>query len=165
MSSHFTPDAYCGFCGQAFEPQQPWPRSCAHCGQTTYRNPLPVVVMLVPVAGGLLAVRRGIEPGRGHVALPGGYMNRDETWQEAGAREVFEETGVKIDPAGIREYSVRSTGDGALLIFGLAEPLPELPAFKVDVETEACLILTGPATLAFPLHTAAVADYFRRADP
>jgi ADP-ribose pyrophosphatase YjhB (NUDIX family) len=124
---------------------------------------LPVVVMLVPVEGGLLAVRRGIEPGRGKLALPGGYLGMDETWQEAGAREVFEETGVTIDPAGIREIAVRSTRDGALLIFGLAAPLAALPAFQYDAETLECAILEAPAELAFPLHTEIVAAYFRGA--
>ena len=162
MPSPFTRNAHCSYCGHAFHPQQTWPRTCGNCQQTSFLNPLPVVVVLVPVAGGLLAVRRGIEPGRGLLALPGGYLNLDETWQEAGAREVMEETGVSIDPSGIREFAVRSTRDGALLVFGLAEPLRALPPFTPDAETEERLVLRGPAELAFPLHTEAVAEYFRR---
>jgi ADP-ribose pyrophosphatase YjhB (NUDIX family) len=119
--------------------------------------------MLVPVAGGVLAVRRAIEPGYGQLALPGGYLNIDETWQAAGAREVFEETGVSIDPAGIREFAVRSTRDGSLLVFGLAGPLADLPPFQYDAETAECLVLNAPADLAFPLHTEILAEYFCRA--
>ena len=161
MSSRFTRNTHCSYCGQPFAPQQAWPRTCAHCGHTSFLNPLPVVVMLVPVAGGVLAVRRAIEPGYGQLALPGGYLNIDETWQAAGTREVFEETGVSIDPAGIREFAVRSTRDGSLLVFGLAGPLADLPPFQYDAETAECLVLKAPAELAFPLHTEILAEYFR----
>jgi len=39
---------------------------------------------LIPVHDGLLFVRRGIEPRKGKLALPGGFINLGETWQEAG---------------------------------------------------------------------------------
>jgi ADP-ribose pyrophosphatase YjhB (NUDIX family) len=161
--------SHCSFCGHAFPPGAPWPRNCAQCGQVSYLNPLPVAVTLVPVDGGLLVVRRGIEPGRGRLALPGGYINLGETWQQACAREVHEETGLTIDPAQIREFGVRSAPKNALLVFGLSQPLrqAELPPFKLDAETLECLILNQPEELAFSLHTAMVQDYFngRRALP
>ncbi len=123
-----------------------------------------MAVALVPIDGGLLAVRRGIEPARGKLALPGGYINLGETWQAACAREVNEETGVTIDPAQVREFAVRSAPDGALLVFGLSAPLrrSDLAPFRPDAETLECLILDRPEPLAFPLHTAAVEDYFGR---
>src|SRR4051794_36608810 len=101
-------NAHCGYCGQAFAPAAPWPRTCTQCGQISYLNPIPVAVCLVPVDGGLLTVRRAIEPGRGLLALPGGYINQDETWQAACAREVREETGLILDPLQIRAFAVHS---------------------------------------------------------
>ena len=162
MPSPFTPNAHCGWCGTAFVPHQRWPRTCAHCGHTSFLNPLPVVVVLVPVAGGLLAVRRGIEPGFGQLALPGGYLGLDETWQEAGAREVAEETGVRVDAADLREFAVRSTHDGVLLVFGLAAPLAAVPPFACDAETLECVVLRAPAELAFPAHTEMAREFFFR---
>ena len=94
-------DSYCSWCGRAFLAEQPWPRRCGGCDNYTYRNPIPVAVVLVPVDDELLVIRRGIEPAKGQLALPGGYVDLAETWQEAGAREVFEETGLRIDPDGI----------------------------------------------------------------
>jgi ADP-ribose pyrophosphatase YjhB (NUDIX family) len=154
--------SHCSFCGHAYPPGEPWPRTCQHCGQVSYLNPVPVVVTLVPVDDGLFVVRRGIQPGRGRLALPGGYINMGETWQEACAREVKEETGVAIDPVGIREFAVRSAPDSALLVFGLAAPLrrADLPAFVLDTETLECLVLNEPVELAFPLHTTVVESYF-----
>src|SRR5690242_7398215 len=96
-------NSHCSYCGAAFDEDQPWPRLCANCGHRSYLNPAPVSVVLVPVDDGLLVVRRGIMPRQGMLALPGGFINAGESWQEAGAREVREETGVELEPATIEE--------------------------------------------------------------
>jgi ADP-ribose pyrophosphatase YjhB (NUDIX family) len=111
--------------------------------------------VLVPVAGGLLLVRRTVAPREGSLALPGGFISLGETWQEAGAREVHEETGVVIDPEELRLYDVHSAPDGTVLIFALARPLrrAELPPFAPNDETSETVVAEGPIELAFPLHT------------
>jgi ADP-ribose pyrophosphatase YjhB (NUDIX family) len=121
-------------------------------------------VTLVPVGEGLLVGRRGIEPGRGPLALPDGYINLGETWQQACAREVLEETGVTIDPAQVREFAVRSAPESALLVFGLAAPLRPLgrAALPGSAKPLDCLILDEPVELAFTLHTVVVREYFQR---
>jgi ADP-ribose pyrophosphatase YjhB (NUDIX family) len=128
-----------------------------------YQNPLPVAVVLVPVDDGLLVIRRGIEPCRGALALPGGYVKLGESWQEAGSREVFEEAGVIIDPVEIQEFQVRSAPDHTLLIFGLARPRlsHHLPPFSETEESIERVVLKRPVGLAFPLHVQAVQEYFR----
>jgi ADP-ribose pyrophosphatase YjhB (NUDIX family) len=165
--SPYRPYTYCSFCAHPFGPGQPWPRRCAGCGNTTYRNPLPVAVVLLPVDAGLLVVRRSIPPRVGQLALPGGFINHGEGWREAGAREVAEEAGVSIDPAQIREFAVRSAPEGMLLVFGLAPPVraADLPAFAPTDEASERLVMGGPAELAFPLHTEVAALYFARGLP
>src|SRR5512135_344187 len=117
----FTQHSHCSYCGHPFEADQAWPRLCAACGNTSFVNPLPVSVVLLPVDDGLLVVRRNIEPQRGRLALPGGYINRGESWQQAGARELFEETGIVIRPEDLREFRVKSAPSGTtLLVFGVA---------------------------------------------
>ncbi len=103
---------HCHWCGAAFGAVQGFPRVCGVCGNSTYRNPIPVSVILLPVDGGLLTVRRAIEPRKGQLALPGGFVNVDESWQAAGVREVFEETNIQLDPQRIRDWWTRSTADG-----------------------------------------------------
>jgi ADP-ribose pyrophosphatase YjhB (NUDIX family) len=154
--------SYCSYCGHAFEPGQPWPRRCSSCGATTYRNPLPVAVVLLPVDHGLLVVRRSIPPRVGELALPGGFVNYGESWQEAGAREVAEETGLQIDPAQLRIFDALSAPEGMLLVFGLAPRMraADLPPFVPNAEASERLLMPGPAELAFPLHTLAAGRYF-----
>lgn len=160
-------NSFCSYCGHAFAEQQRWPRQCASCQSTSYINPLPVSVVLVPMGEGLLVVRRGIEPRKGQLALPGGFIEVGESWQQAGAREVREETGVVLSPDEIKDHRVLSAPDGTVLIFGLASPreeaaLPIAPPDSAAGETESIEILRGPAELAFPLHSQIVREYFAR---
>jgi ADP-ribose pyrophosphatase YjhB (NUDIX family) len=163
----YTKHSYCTFCGTAFPIGASWPRTCANCGQTSFLNPLPVSVVLLPVEKdggqkGLLAVRRAIPPRSGALALPGGYINFNESWQEAGSREIFEETGVFVDPAEIREFRVRSAPDGTLIIFGLARPrsATSLPVFFPNDEASERVVLTSPTSMAFELHSEMVYLFF-----
>lgn len=161
MKRSYQAYTYCSFCGEPYGPEAGWPRHCAHCGNVTFRNPLPVAVVLQPVDDGVLTVRRTIEPRSGWLALPGGYIDWGETWQEAGAREMWEEAAVTIDPAGLREFRVFSAGNSTLMIVALATPLTaaDLPPFAPNAEADERQILTNPQELAFPLHTEVLAAY------
>lgn len=137
---------------------------CVACGNISYRNPTPVAVILLPVDDGLLAIRRGIEPARGELALPGGFIDFGESWQAAGARELFEETGIRIEPDEVQEFLVRSTPDGRIVIvFGLASPRREmdLPPFVSNEEILEWVILREAMKLAFTTHTEAIITFFK----
>ena len=160
-----TQHTYCSYCGQRFESDQPWPRLCRACGQTTFANPVPVAVVLLPVDAGVLVVRRNIEPQIGQLALPGGYVNLGESWQQAGARELFEETGIIIQPEAIRDFRVKSApGYRTLIVFGLAPGMSasDLPPFVPNEETQEVCTITAPQELAFSTHTEALREYFAR---
>jgi ADP-ribose pyrophosphatase YjhB (NUDIX family) len=167
-------DAYCSFCGTAFPPPLNYPRKCvnASCGADVYANPIPVSVVLAPVEHegetGLLVVRRGIEPRRGMLALVGGFVEEQETWQAAGAREAREEAGVEIDPAKLQAFWFTSTEPrpNRVLLFSIAAPLrsADLPAFQPGPEASERGLVFGPEGLsevfAFPLHTHAAERFF-----
>jgi ADP-ribose pyrophosphatase YjhB (NUDIX family) len=73
--------------------------SCAACGHIAYVNPRLVVTTLpITPAGDLVLLRRGIEPGRGLWAQPGGFLEVDETVHQAAIRETYEETGLLVEP-------------------------------------------------------------------
>lgn len=46
--------------------------------------------------GNILLIQRKVAPGIGTWALPGGFVNRNETYEECAIRELIEETGIKI---------------------------------------------------------------------
>jgi ADP-ribose pyrophosphatase YjhB (NUDIX family) len=160
-------DFHCTFCGAPFSPgdveARRWPRTCSGCSTLSYKNPVPVAVVLVPVDAGLLVIRRGIPPQLGKLALPGGFIDFAETWQAAGAREVWEETGLRISPDEIRIFDVKSASDGPLLLFCLAAHRDgaSLPPFQPTSETTERRVIDRPEPLAFPLHTEVVEAWFR----
>ena len=158
--------SHCSHCGVAYPPDAPWPRVCASCGQTTWRNPLPVAVALVPVTTGdgtgLVVVRRDIEPRKGELALPGGFIEYGEDWRAAAVRELSEEAGLPGDADAVRLFAAHSAPDGTLLVFGLLPPRPatELPPSTTTEESSEWLVITEPQKMAFPLHTQVVEAFF-----
>jgi ribosomal protein S27AE len=99
--------AYCSRCGEelVFGPLAGENRdrlACAACGFVAYINPRLVVTTLpVSDSGELTLLRRGIEPGYGSWAQPGGFLEVDETVAEAAIRETLEETGLVVEPGPI----------------------------------------------------------------
>lgn len=154
-------NSHCSFCGARFPATEPWPRTCRACGNKSYLNPLPVVVVLLPVNNGLVVIRRNIDPRKGTLTLPGGYVDLGETWQEGARRELLEETGIDIAGGEIRLYDVMNGLDDTLVIFGLAEAQPAvvLKPFRSE-ETREVVLIEGPIELGFPMHTRVVKRYF-----
>ncbi|WP_079148762.1 NUDIX domain-containing protein [Streptomyces agglomeratus] len=159
-------DSHCSSCGAPYRSADGWPRTCAGCGDTAYRNPLPVAVALLPVRDGqdtgLIVVTRAIEPRFGGTALPGGFIDHGEDWRHAVVRELGEETGIEAAAGQVRLADALSSPAGHLLLFGL---LPEraaagLPPSAPTAETTGWHLLREPAELAFPLHTEAVRRWF-----
>lgn len=112
---------------------------------------------------GLVVIRRTIPPQRGRLALPGGFIDHGETWQQAVTRELAEETGITARPEEVRlADALTDTDGGFLLLFGLlpARPAHELPRSRPTDETDGWQIITDPAELAFSLHTEAAARWF-----
>ena len=128
---------YCTRCGDAlrFGPIEGEDRdrlACQACGQIAYVNPR-LVVTTIPIndAGEVILLRRGIEPGMGWWAQPGGFLEVDETVTEAAIRETLEETGLLIEPGEIiglytrLEAAVVTIAFEARIVGGAAIATPE----------------------------------------
>ena len=104
--------------------------------------------------------------GHGKLALPGGYQMLGQTWQEAGAREVVEETGVVVAPETLRVLTVATTPDRRQnLLFCQSPAVEHEGAFTHDVEVSEVLVINEPIETAFPLHTRMVRQFFVTSDP
>lgn len=158
-------NSHCSYCGYPFPDGLSWPRTCSACRAVSYANPIPVAVVVQPVDDGALCIRRGIEPRRGMLALPGGFINLGESWQAAAARELREETGIDIHPDSIRTLRVFSAPDSTLLVFGIAPALAasDLPPFETTAESTELVIVTRAEELAFPLHTEVLREFLEGA--
>ena len=70
---------------------------CQDCGFIHYENPRIVVAVVATWEDRILLGRRAIEPREGHWTLPGGFMENNETTEEAAVRETAEEAGAAIE--------------------------------------------------------------------
>jgi 8-oxo-dGTP pyrophosphatase MutT (NUDIX family) len=118
--------------------------------------------VFVPMRSGLLMIRRALAgEGQGKLALPGGYQMLGQTWQEAGVREVLEETGVVLDPSTLGVLSVETTPDRRQnLLFCASPPVERAGEFHHDPEVSEVLVVRAPVETAFALHTSMVRDFF-----
>lgn len=81
----------------------------------TYKYPHPAVTTDCVIFGfdgtsiNILLIERGIDPYKGAWALPGGFLNMDETVEEGAKRELYEETNV--EDVYLEQFHVFSTVD------------------------------------------------------
>lgn len=91
--------AYCPYCGQPYSEQQrsTSAKLCDFCKLTMYENQSATVGALIQHENQVLLVRRAVEPSKGAWDIPGGFVNPNETAEDAIKREVEEETGLKVE--------------------------------------------------------------------
>ncbi len=87
---------FCASCGQGTEIiRGGWARKCGACGTEHFPRTDPVVIMLAEFEGRALVGRGHPWPPRRYSALAG-FVEPGESMEEAVAREVFEEAGVRV---------------------------------------------------------------------
>ena len=87
---------FCARCGQPTAPAKGgWQRDCPACKAQHFPRVDPVAIMLVECEGKVLLGRQARFPPNSFSALAG-FVEPGETIEEAVAREVFEEAGVRV---------------------------------------------------------------------
>ena len=75
-----------------------------------------IVVHSSPIGPRLLLVRRGQEPAKGTWSVPGGRVEAGESDEAATAREVFEETALRVDVGGLVGSVEREAPGGGVYV-------------------------------------------------
>lgn len=101
---------YCPLCGTAVDHREIDGRQrayCPACERVLWRIAVPAVVVAVVDGDRVCCIRRGVNPAKGAWSLPAGHVEYDEELPVGAARELEEETGLRIDP---EELTVVGTG-------------------------------------------------------
>lgn len=135
---------------------------CTNCTFVHWDNPIPVVVVLIPHTGGIVLVKRNVQPRLGFWALPAGFVDSFESPFDAAKREAKEETGLDVKIS--RCIGAFATpGRNQFLMFFLAEPvagaipgpiLPDVSEARPFKQEEI------PAEVAFPSHKDMIDAFF-----
>lgn len=138
-------------------------------GRPVYDNTATVVSVLLPHEDKLVVIRRGKDPGKDKIALPGGFQMYGETWKETAIREVYEETGRVISPYGLKIVSFDTDEfNNNLLVVRSWEASGFKGIDHIDKGEITQILNCGyrnlkdPEYWAFPRHFVAAMDYFNR---
>lgn len=82
------------------EPRQSGGATCPECGRSWYRNSAPTVGAAIVRDGRALVTVRAVEPEKGRVDVPGGFLEVGEHPVDGLKREVREELGVEVEVEG-----------------------------------------------------------------
>ena len=81
-----------------FEPER---LVCTRCLFVMYLNPKVAAGTVVEHKGGIVLLRREIDPRAGFWVHPGGFVDRGETLEQAAIRETREEVGLEVEILGL----------------------------------------------------------------
>lgn len=89
---------HCPVCGsEKFVQNNVKSNRCESCGFVFYINPSSAVAaFIVNESGDLLVCKRAKEPEKGTLDLPGGFVDENESAEEAVSREISEELQAKV---------------------------------------------------------------------
>jgi len=160
---------FCARCGHALEMRAVEDHHlrpvCPACGFIVYLNPPIAAGVIAERADGKIAlVLRGENPGKGLWGLPAGFMEIDETVEEAARRECLEETGLIVELKnlwGVWSFNHQPKQSSGVLVLYAAKVIGGEPIAGSDsVEVKFFAPNAIPdALIAFETHRAALKQW------
>jgi 8-oxo-dGTP diphosphatase len=162
---------FCARCGGGLEPRllkqgEPHRLVCGACGFVFYLDPKVAACTISMVDGGIVLLRRGIEPALGKWVFPGGFVDRGEPVAEAAVRETLEEANLRVALTGILDAYSFPASEVVVIVYA-ADVLEGTPEAR-DESLEVRLFRPEEIPweeLAFPSTRAALRDYVHRFFP
>ncbi len=162
---------FCPKCGHALESRalkasEPPRLVCTSCAFVFYMDPKVAAGTICVVDGGIVLLRRAIDPEWGKWAFPGGFVDRGESVQDAAVRETLEEVHLRVSVTGILDvYSYTGT-DTVLVVYSADVVGGELATGEEAEDAKAFPPEQIPwDDLAFESTRAALKDYLHRFFP
>lgn len=158
---------YCPICAHELTQREEGGRlrpACDNCGYIHYVNPVPGVGMVIEMDGGVVLIRRGHPPHKGAWTLPSGFVEADESAEEAAIREAKEETGLDveiIELANINSFPEGPPVSGIMIFYRMRPIGGELRAG--DDATDVRLFMPDDIPLLpFRTHREMIAEWLER---
>jgi 8-oxo-dGTP diphosphatase len=135
--------------------------ACSSCEFVHWDNPKPVTATVVPKDGGIVLVKRKFEPFVDDWCLPGGFMECTEHPTESAQREVFEETGLKVEIDRLIGAESPGRGINVVILFYLAKSATGRMVPGDDASEVQCFQRDEvPSNVAFDLHRKMIKWFF-----
>ena len=162
---------FCPRCGGALASRrlkdgEPERLVCAACGFVFYLDPKVAACTIFMHEGGIVLLRRAIEPQIGKWVFPGGFVDRGEPVTDAAVRETLEEVNLKVGLLGILDVYSFPESPIVVVVYAAEVLGGILKACDECDEVKAYPPESLPWNdLAFPSTKAALRDYVRRFYP
>ena len=158
---------FCPRCGGALDRRtvkagEPRRLVCQSCAFIFYQDPKVVAGTVFTLDGGIVLLKRGVEPALGKWVFPGGYVDRGESVQDAASRETKEESQLDVRVNSLLNVYSYPRSPNVIVVYAAEVIGGELAA--ADESTEAGIFSPNEVpwqALAFDSTRDALKDYIK----
>jgi 8-oxo-dGTP diphosphatase len=135
---------------------------CQNCSFIFYQDPKVVAGTIFTLRGGIVLLKRGVEPAMGKWVFPGGYVDRGESVDDAAIRETKEECQLDVKLFSLLNVYSYPGSPNIIVVYAAEVVGGELTAADESVEAGSFLPSDIPwENLAFASTKDALNDYIK----
>ena len=158
---------FCPRCGGGLEKRlikvtEPPRLVCQSCSFIFYQDPKVVAGTVFTLQGGIVLLKRGVEPALGKWVFPGGYVDRGESVRDAAIRETKEESQLDVKLGALLNVYSYPRSANVIVVYAAEVVGGELSAADESIEARTFSPPEIPWNdLAFDSTRDALNDYIR----
>lgn len=159
---------FCPRCGGGLERRtikaiEPERLVCQACSFIFYQDPKVVACTIFTLEGGVVLLKRAVEPAMGKWVFPGGYVDRGETVEQAALRETREESQLEVVIGSLLNVYSYPRSPNIIIVYTAQIVAGDLAAGDESVEAATFLPNRIPwHDLAFDSTRDALKDYTKK---